>query len=78
MNCIIELKLTNSSNSIMPFGFGIHPFFNFNDEVRLKFFASREWDGQPEDFPTKTKPIENNFNIRNGRALWKNEKNSLL
>ena len=73
-SCIIELKLTNSSNSIMPFGFGIHPFFNFNDEVRLKFFASREWDGQPEDFPTKTKSIENNFNIRNGRALWKNEK----
>ena len=73
-SCIIELKLTNSSNSIMPFGFGIHPFFNFNDEIRLKFFASREWDGQPEDFPTKTKAIENNFNIRNGRALWKNEK----
>ena len=73
-SCIIELKLTNNSNSIMPFGFGIHPFFNFNDEIRLKFFASREWDGQPEDFPTKTKAIENNFNIRNGRALWKNEK----
>jgi aldose 1-epimerase len=73
-SCIIELKLTNSSNSIMPFGFGIHPFFNFNVEIRLKFFASREWDGQPEDFPTKTKSIENNFNIRNGRALWKNEK----
>lgn len=73
-SCIIELKLTNSSNSIMPFGFGIHPFFNFNDEIRLKFSASREWDGQPEDFPTKTKAIENNFNIRNGRALWKNEK----
>ena len=64
----------NNSNTIMPFGFGIHPFFNFNDEIRLKFYASREWDGQPEDFPTKTKSIENNFNIRNGRALWKNEK----
>ena len=74
LSCLMQFKLMNKSKSIMPFGFGIHPFFNFNDEIRLKFKASKEWDGQPEDFPTKTKPIENNFNIRNGRALWKNEK----
>ena len=74
LSCLMQFKLMNKSKSNMPFGFGIHPFFNFNDEIRLKFKASKEWDGQPEDFPTKTKPIENNFNIRNGRALWKNEK----
>ena len=73
-SCKIELKLLNNSKNIMPFGFGIHPFFNFNDEIKLRFNASREWVGQPEDFPTKTKPIENNFNFRNGKALWNNEK----
>jgi len=73
-SCIIELKLMNNSKSIMPFGFGIHPFFNFNDKIKLKFNASKEWIGQPEDFPIKTKPIENNFSLKDGNELWKNEK----
>jgi aldose 1-epimerase len=58
----------------MPFGFGIHPFFNFDDQIELKFKAEREWIGPPEDFPTKTKLVKNNFNINDGNKLWKLEK----
>ena len=36
-SCILELKLINTSNSIMPFGFGIHPFFNSIWIVTLSF-----------------------------------------
>ncbi len=72
--CKIELEVKNKSTSNMPFGFGMHPFFNFDDEIKLKFKADREWIGPPENFPIKTKAIENNFNIHNGKKLWKVEK----
>ena len=72
--CTIKLTLKNKSSINMPFGFGIHPFFNFDDEIKLKFKAEREWIGLPENFPTKTKLVENNFNINNGKKLWKTEK----
>ena len=70
----IKLTVINKSSINMPFGFGIHPFFNFDDEIKLKFKAEREWIGLPENFPTKTKLVENNFNINNGKKLWKTEK----
>ena len=72
--CSIGLTITNRSNSEMPFGFGFHPFFNFNDDIKLEFDADREWLGFPEHFPTKTQPIKDNFNIKNGKSLWKKEK----
>ncbi|MDC1375759.1 hypothetical protein N8311_01530 [bacterium] len=72
--CTIKLTLKNKSNINMPFGFGIHPFFNFDDKIKLKFKAEREWIGLPENFPKKTKLVENNFNINNGKKLWKIEK----
>ena len=73
-SCIIKLILKNTSNSNMPFGFGIHPFFNFNDQIILKFGASREWVGPPENFPIKTKPVENSFDMIDGSLLWKRAK----
>ena len=73
-----RVNVKNKSSINMPFGFGIHPFFNFDDEIKLKFKAEREWIGLPENFPTKTKLVENNFNINNGKKLWKTEKTSLL
>ena len=45
--CTIKLTLKNKSSINMPFGFGIHPFFNFDDEIKLKFKAEREWIGLP-------------------------------
>ncbi len=72
--CTIKLTVINKSSINMPVGFGIHPFFNFDDEIKLKFKAEREWIGLPENFPTKTKLVENNFNINNGNKLWKTEK----
>ena len=72
--CSIGLTITNQSNSGMPFGFGFHPFFNFNDEIKLEFDADKEWLGFPENFPTKTQPIKDNFNMKNGKSLWKKEK----
>ena len=58
----------------MPFGFGIHPYFNFDDKVKLKFYAEREWLGSPEEFPIKTKTVENNFDYKKGSELWKKQK----
>jgi len=74
LECTIDLTVKNKSNINMPFGFGIHPFFNFDDEIELKFKAEREWIGPPEDFPIKTKLVKNNFNINDGNKLWKLEK----
>ena len=61
LECTMELTVKNKSNINMPVGFGIHPFFNFDDEIVLKFKAEREWIGPPEDFPIKTKLVKNNF-----------------
>ena len=72
--CSIEITITNNSRDLMPFGFGIHPFFNFDDEVKLRFEAEREWIGPPETFPTKTQIIKDDFNYTNGNDLWKIEK----
>ena len=33
-NIFFELEISNKSNNPMPFGFGIHPYFNFNDKVK--------------------------------------------
>ena len=37
----------------------------------MKFCAQREWVGSPEEFPIKTKIIENNFDYKKGSELWK-------
>ena len=71
LECTMELTVKNKSNINMPVGFGIHPFFNFDDEIQLKFKAEKEWIGPPEEFPTKTKFVENNFNINDRKKLWK-------
>jgi len=71
---VFELDILNKSNNPMPFGFGIHPYFNFNDKVKLKFSAEREWLGCPEEFPVKTKTVENNFDYKKGSELWKKQK----
>ncbi len=73
-NIFFELEIINKSDNPMPFGFGIHPYFNFNDKVKLKFHAEKEWIGSPEEFPTKTKIVENNFDFEKGKALWKKQK----
>ena len=73
-NIIFLLEILNKSNNPMPFGFGIHPYFNYSDKVKLKFCAQREWLGSPEEFPIKTKIIENNFNYKKGSDLWKEQK----
>ena len=73
-NIFFELEILNKSNNPMPFGFGIHPYFNFNDKVKLKFYAEKEWVGSPEEFPIKTKIVENNFNYEKGSELWKKQK----
>ena len=70
-NIVFELDILNKSNNPMPFGFGIHPYFNFNDKVKLKFSAEREWLGCPEEFPIKTKTVKNNFDYKKGSELWK-------
>jgi len=73
-NIVFELDILNTSNNPMPFGFGIHPYFNFDDKVKLKFYAEREWLGSPEEFPIKTKTVENNFDYKKGSELWKKQK----
>ena len=73
-NITFLLEILNKSNNPMPIGFGIHPYFNYSDNVKLKFCAQREWLGSPEEFPIKTKIIENNFNYKKGSDLWKEQK----
>ena len=73
-NIVFELDILNKSNNPMPFGFGIHPYFNFNDKVKLKFSAEREWLGCPEEFPIETKTVENNFDHKKGSELSKKQK----
>ena len=73
-NIVFKLEILNKSNNPMPFGFGIHPYFNFDDKVKLKFYAEREWLGSPEEFPIKTKTVENNFDYKKGSELWKKQK----
>ena len=49
-------------------------YFNFNDKVKLKFSAEREWLGCPEEFPIETKTVENNFDHKKGSELSKKQK----
>ena len=73
-NIFLLLEILNKSDNPMPFGFGIHPYFNFNDKIKLKFCAQREWLGSPEEFPIKTKIVEDNFEYKKGSELWKEKK----
>jgi aldose 1-epimerase len=67
-----HLRLTNSGDSSMPAGFGIHPYFNRflnNDEVKLQFSADDVY--LTEDLlPTGERmPISKNLDFSNPRAV---------
>lgn len=72
--CHVRINVSNLSGAAMPLGFGFHPFFPFDDDVRLKFDCDAEWIGSPEVFPTERQNLTHDFNASAGRNLWRDTK----
>ena len=69
--CRVTMKVVNLSGETMPLGFGFHPFFPFDEAVRLRFAADQEWGGPSEEFPTERQGVRHGFGGAEGNLLWK-------
>lgn len=71
---IVTMTITNRGVRPMPFGFGLHPWFE-RDDARLMFRATRFWLEGPEGVATEpiTLPVELDFGVsRRLPATWRN------
>lgn len=48
----ITLSMTNLSDTPMPAGLGLHPYFPVTGETRLRFDAAQVWGGGVDEVPT--------------------------
>ncbi|WP_412731047.1 aldose 1-epimerase [Dyella aluminiiresistens] len=66
----VDMAVTNIASLSMPFGLGLHPFFNRGDSVRLMAPASNVWlnNGQTP-LPTQYVDIPPEWDFRAERAL---------
>jgi aldose 1-epimerase len=49
---VVTLEIANCGERRMPFGFGLHPWWERDDEVALRFDASHFWLAGPESVAT--------------------------
>ncbi|WP_420479250.1 aldose 1-epimerase [Brevundimonas sp. FT23028] len=53
----VALSMTNLSDSAMPAGLGLHPYFPVSPDTRLTFKASQVWGGGEDEVPTSLLPV---------------------
>jgi aldose 1-epimerase len=71
----VELGLTNRGAHAMPFGFGLHPWFERQPEVQLSFNASHFLLEGPEGIPTDWLALPPELDFAGGKRLpdrWRN------
>ncbi len=65
----VELQLTNDSDSAMPCGFGMHPYYDRTDRVRLQAVAPVRWVGSQYLLPEWSEPVPEAWNFTEPREL---------
>lgn len=53
----VVLSMTNLSDTRMPAGLGLHPYFPVTDKTRLRFDAAQVWGGGVDEVPTTLLPV---------------------
>jgi aldose 1-epimerase len=65
----LTLMLENRGGHSMPAGFGLHPFFPKNHDVRLQFTATEVYQTGPGSLPADAIALPENWNYRSLRDL---------
>ncbi len=65
----VELELTNDSASSMPCGFGMHPYYDRTEHVRLTAQAPVRWVGSQYLLPEWSEPVPEAWDFRSPREL---------
>lgn len=71
----VGLQLTNRGSVAMPFGFGLHPWFDRDPDVTLKFSAAHFFMEGPEGIATERLATPPELDFSGGRSLptsWRN------
>jgi aldose 1-epimerase len=65
----VELELRNDSDSPMPCGFGMHPYYDRTERVRLQAKAPVRWVGSQYLLPEWREPVPEAWNFSEPRQL---------
>lgn len=65
----VELELRNDSDSPMPCGFGMHPYYERTERVRLQAKAPVRWVGGQYLLPEWSEPVPEAWNFSQPRQL---------
>jgi len=65
----VELELKNDGTSPMPCGFGMHPYYDRTEGVRLQTRAPVRWVGSQYLLPEWSEPVSPEWNFNEPRAL---------
>jgi aldose 1-epimerase len=65
----VELEIRNDSDSPMPCGFGMHPYYDRTEGVRLQAQAPVRWVGSQYLLPEWSEPVPDMWNFTEPRAL---------
>ena len=65
----VELEIKNDSDSPMPCGFGMHPYYDLTEGVRLQANAPVRWVGSKYLLPEWREPVPEAWNFSSPRAL---------
>jgi aldose 1-epimerase len=71
----VTMSLTNRGSVAMPFGFGLHPWFTRDPDVRLKFAAAHFYMEGPQGIATERLATPPELDFASGRSLpgtWRN------
>jgi aldose 1-epimerase len=66
---LVELELENRSDSPMPCGFGMHPYYDRTERVRLRAQAPVRWVGSQYLLPEWSEPAPAEWDFRAPREL---------
>lgn len=65
----VELEIVNDSDSAMPCGFGMHPYYDRTEGVRLQAQAPVRWVGSQYLLPEWSEPVPAAWNFSEPHAL---------
>lgn len=65
----VQLELTNDSDEPMPCGFGMHPYYDRTERVRLRARAPVRWVGSEYLLPEWSEPVPAAWDFREPREL---------
>jgi aldose 1-epimerase len=65
----VHLTLTNMSDSAMPAGFGLHPYFDRTPGVTLKASLPQVWDAPVDCLPEQLIDVPEKWNFARARAI---------